>query len=546
MARAGTKTIRLAAAENAIAKPLVLSSNSSPEDIFLATVPLAKRRLRGQFFTPTPIAKLMAEWVCGGTPERVLDPAAGTGILLRAVAEVSKAPIMFTAFEIDPKAADLARTHGPAKMDVRTADFLQNATSESFDGVIANPPYVRHHDASYTGDVMGSLSKRTGINFSRLSNIYVPFIVKCFEALVDGGRAAVIAPTEWTNANFGAGLKKFLYTHDALRDVIYFSHTDTIFSDNLSTACILLMEKKSRRNNEVRGWFLDSGTRLPSLNELKPGPGVKERIFSGNSLYSARKWNPLFAHGTAIQHPGLVPLSAIATTKRGLATGANYFFHLSRVAARKSGLCETRLLRCIGKAADVQGLDFTEADFRALEMRERRTRLVDLRGDLTPEEEAYVQGGEASGLSERYLLQARKPWYVQEQRTPAPIWAAVFGRTSMRFILNTAKVQSLTTFHGIYPHVSCKGLKEDDFAKALCACLNSDFVQTQSSLERRVYGSGLMKFEPRDLLHIKVPDLRQTPVQILNNLCITFDALVRKDTTENRAALNSLVVGLTN
>ena len=528
-----------------MAKPAVLSSNASPEDIFLAAVPLAKRRLRGQFFTPAPIAKLMAEWVCGGAPAHVLDPAAGTGILMRAVAEVSKTPVMFTAFEIDPKAANLARAHGPSPMDVRTEDFLQNATGESFDGVIANPPYVRHHDASYAGDVMGSLSKRTGINFSRLSNIYVPFIVKCFEALVDGGRAAVLVPTEWTNANFGAGLKKFLYNHDALREVIYFSHTRAIFADNLSTACILLMEKKSRSENMVRGWFLDSGEHLPALQEFKPGPGVTARIFSGDSLYSARKWNPLFVHGAAARCPGLVPLSEIVTTKRGLATGANSFFHLSRTAAKKLGLCETRLLPCIGKAVDVEGLEFTRADLTALEMRGRRTRLVNLHGDLTAAEVAYVQSGKAAGFSTRYLLQARKPWYVQEQRTPAPIWAAVFGRTSMRFVLNIAKVQSLTTFHGIYPHVSGKSLNDDDFAKALCACLNSDFVQKQSALERRVYGSGLMKFEPRDLLHIKVPDLRLTPVNDLNNLCTAFDTLVREDTPETRAALNAVVIGVT-
>ena len=170
--------MRMAAAENAVAAPITLPDDASAEDIFMAATPLAKRRLRGQFFTPAPIAKLMAEWVCEIAPARVLDPAVGTGMLVRAVAAACPAPVSFTAFEIDPLAADLARAHGPAQMDVRTADFLQDVRRESFDAVIANPPYVRHHDAAYTGDVMGALSKRTGITFSRLSNIYVPFIVK--------------------------------------------------------------------------------------------------------------------------------------------------------------------------------------------------------------------------------------------------------------------------------------------------------------------------------------------------------------------------------
>ena len=542
MARAGTKAMRMAAAENAVAAPITLPDDASAEDIFMAATPLAKRRLRGQFFTPAPIAKLMAEWVCEIAPARVLDPAVGTGMLVRAVAAACPAPVSFTAFEIDPLAADLARAHGPAQMDVRTADFLQDVRRESFDAVIANPPYVRHHDAAYTGDVMGALSKRTGITFSRLSNIYVPFIVKCFEALSDGGRAAVLAPAEWTNANFGDGLKTFLHKSDALREVIYFSHAEMFFGDNLSTACILLMEKHARAEDVVRGWFVDVGASVSSLADLKTDPAVTARIFTGAELYGARKWNHLFARGAAAHSAGLVPLSELATTKRGLATGANAFFHLSRAAAAEAGLGEARLLPCVGKAVDVQGLEFTTAAFAALEASRRRTRLVDLRGDLTEVEAAYVRSGEAAGFSARYLLQARKPWYAQEQRAPAPIWAAVFGRTSMRFVLNTAGVQSLTTFHGIYPHVVRRDVPADVFAKALCACLNSDFIQTQSETERRVYGSGLMKFEPRDLLRIKVPDLRHADARCLQNLCAAFDALVRADTAQSRAALNTAVM----
>ncbi len=544
MARAGTKAMRFAAAENTAAAPVTLPDDASAEDIFIAATPLARRRMRGQFFTPAPIAKLMAEWVCAHSPARVLDPAVGTGMLVRAAAEMSRArgaPISFAAFDIDPLAAELARTHGPAQMDVRTADFLQSANKEKFDGVIANPPYVRHHDAAYASDVMGALSKRTGINFSRLSNIYVPFIVKCFEALAEGGRAAVLVPAEWTNANFGAGLKTFLQKHDALRGVIYFSHAGMFFGDNLSTACILLMEKRARTEGSVRGWFVDGGACLSSLADLDTDPAVTARNFTGAALYGARKWNHLFARGAAAHSAGLVPLSELATTKRGLATGANAFFHLSRTAGAAAGLSEARLLPCVGKAADVEGLEFTAADFAALEARARRTRLVDLRGDLSETEAAYIRSGEAAGFSARYLLQARKPWYAQEQREAAPIWAAVFGRTSMRFVLNTAGVQSLTTFHGIYPKDT-----RTDFAKALCACLNSAFVQTQSEAERRVYGSGLMKFEPRDLLHIKVPDLRHANAAILEDLCAAFDALVREDTAQTRAALNVAVMGAVN
>ncbi len=527
MGRAGIKAARLAAAENETVRAALLSNHVNPEDAFMAAVPLAKRRMRGQFFTPAPIANLMAEWVCAKKPARILDPTAGTGVLLRAVKDYAP-NAQITAYEIDAMAAEMALAHTPG-VDVRVADFLQSG-DETFDAVIANPPYVRHHDINGGAAVMKDLSARTGVAFSGLSNIYVAFIVRCFEALKDGGRAGVLVPTEWANANFGEALKTYLRTRDALRGVIWFSHSGAIFEGNLSTACILLMEKSARAEKRVQGWFVD-GANVGSFAALERI--AAPRTFTADELYGARKWNGLFEHGASALQDGFVPLSDLAATMRGLATGANGFFHLSAEDAAHAGISAAHLSPCVGRASDVAGLMFTGDDFAALEARGKRTRLVDLCGALSDAEAAYVKRGEDDGLPARYLLGARTPWYAQERRTPAPIWAAVFGRTSMRFILNAAGVHSLTTFHGIYPKDN-----RAEFAKALCACLNSEAVQEMSRAERRVYGGGLSKFEPRDVLNIPVPDLRSADARTLQNLCAAFDNLVREDTTQTRAALN--------
>lgn len=528
--------MRQAAAENAEISAAPLPENASPEDLFIAAVPLAKRRMRGQFFTPAPIANLMAAWVCEKHPRRVLDPAAGTGVLVRAVAAKCEAPCSVTAYEIDPLAAQILCAQEPAMMDVRCADFLNAEDVGTYTGVIANPPYIRHHDTTYTSDVMGALSARTGIPFSRQSNIYVPFVVKCFEALADGGRAAVLIPTEWANANFGDRLKTYLQKHDALREVIYFSHAGAIFGDNLSTACILLMEKSARDACCVNGWYIEGDVDISSLQALKADARVTARTFTPDALYGARNWNHIFTRDATAPLPGLVPLRTLAVTKRGLATGANKFFHVSLRAAQNAGLRAENLLPCVGRANDARGVKFTSSDLAALDARDKRTRLVDLRANLSASETAYLRAGEAAGYPARYLLKARTPWYAQEQRTPAPIWAAVFGRGAMRFVLNEAAAQSLTTFHGIYPNDP-----RPTFAKALCACLNSALVQTGSEAERRVYGGGLMKFEPRDLLNILVPDLRRVRAATLEGLCAVFDALAHEDTTQTRADLDAQV-----
>ena len=109
-----------------------------------------------------------------------------------------------------------------------------------------------------------------------------------------------------------------------------------------------------------------------------------------------------------------------------------------------------------------------------------------------------------------------------ERQKPAPIWAAVFGREGMRFIVNEANILTLTTFHCVYPDV-----EEPTYVKALAACLNSKGLQDRARSKVRVYGAGLLKYEPKDLLEIEVPDLRQVSTVTLQRLADMFDELDR-------------------
>ena len=52
------------------------------ESKYIDETPLNHRKDYGQFFTPTPVARLMAKWVMKGNPETILDPAFGLGVFL--------------------------------------------------------------------------------------------------------------------------------------------------------------------------------------------------------------------------------------------------------------------------------------------------------------------------------------------------------------------------------------------------------------------------------------------------------------------------------
>jgi len=281
--------------------------------------------------------------------------------------------------------------------------------------------------------------------------------------------------------------------------------------------------RKIDEDYAVVGWLLqgvDFANAPSSLQELSDR--FRSTLLPAQDLIHAPKWEPLFRGPRSIQRAGWVPLSKLASTRRGIATGANAFFLLTPDHAKALDIRPEMLLPCVGRSLDVPGLIFADADYRTLVASNAKCLLLNLTGDLTAAEESYVAAGEADGLLNRYLLANRKPWYSMEQRKPAPIWAAVFGRGDLGFVYNEAGARSLTNFHCVYPSNSCSR-----FARALTTVLNSPSVQIGAREHIRGYGGGLMKFEPNDLRPILVPDLGGAGDATLDRLSAMLDILDR-------------------
>jgi adenine-specific DNA-methyltransferase len=114
----------------------------------------------------------------------------------------------------------------------------------------------------------------------------------------------------------------------------------------------------------------------------------------------------------------------------------------------------------------------------------------------------YIERGEETGASRRYLTRHRRPWYALENRPPAPILVTVFNRAGLRFVRNEAGVRNLTCFHSVY--VNMLALSRIDI---LSAYFLTDVAREIFDDNRREYGGGLNKFEPNDLNDARVVDL---------------------------------------
>ena len=123
-------------------------TNNSIENDYSKLISLDHRKKFAQFFTPFPIADLLAKWLLGnknlGT---VLEPAFGLGIFSRALLN-SNENLIIKGFEIDDVIYENAQQHffDVDNVNLYLKDYIYNDWANKYDGIICNPPYFKFHD----------------------------------------------------------------------------------------------------------------------------------------------------------------------------------------------------------------------------------------------------------------------------------------------------------------------------------------------------------------------------------------------------------------
>lgn len=490
---------------------------ASPEALYSASVPIAHRKRLGQFFTPPAIARFMVRWAVTAQTASFLDPAAGTGVFLEAASRTLGPSAVLVGWELDPVLAELAKSRVPS-CSIRLGDFILQPASYRYDAVVCNPPYVRHRALRYPDSVWRTFDALAGRRLSRFTNAYGLFLVAIAHALSPRGRAAVIIPAEFLNADFAVPIKAFLLSRNLLDAVIAFDHRDLIFGDAVTTACIILLRADRHPGEHVS---LVRADRVEGPRELEQALSRYALRVDPQELDPRCKWEPLLRPPAPTPCGDLVPLGLLARCIRGIATGANSYFTLSWPEVQRFGLT-AHVRPCITKTMHAPAPVFTSQDHERLVRSGRKAFLLWPTDQQDSRVAAYLELGHKLGIPSRYLPSHRNPWYMPERRDPAPIWVAAFGRGRIRVVLNQAGVHNLTAFHGLYPRELTEA-----HTRALFAFLCSTYGEAALEGQLRRYGAGLLKMEPRDVERVLVPDVRALAPDALEELNRLTDHLAR-------------------
>jgi len=229
----------------------------------------------------------------------------------------------------------------------------------------------------------------------------------------------------------------------------------------------------------------------------------------------------------------LTDVARYCTVTRGIATGANDYFCMSRSGMQQLNLPESICMPCICRSADVKAGIFTERDFERLTAADKKTYLLDLSGAeaemQNPALQNYIRYGEEKGFHEKYLPKHRSPWYAVEQKAAAPIWVSPNVRGEMKFVRNLAGIHTLTTFHSIFIRKPYEHLTDVIFCYFLTPAAQEILREN-----RKEMGNGLEKYQPGDIMQAKMLDLSVLSDEDIMQIRALYQALTlhREDLTE--------------
>jgi adenine-specific DNA-methyltransferase len=449
------------------------------------------------------------------------DPATGTGVFFSALCQVLPDDKIGSAIgiEIDPERGSATQRRWSHRgLHVVSGDYLHMDLLPRRTLIIANPPYIRYQNVQpdYRVRLRERASVQTGIHISGQSGLYVYFLLLSHAWMDLGAIAAWLIPSEFMETNYGLAIRQYLTQKVQLIRIHQFSLDTVQFENALVSSAVVVF-----RNNPP---VTDQTACLTSGGSLLH-PEHTEQVKVGE-LKREGKWTIPWVrkHRFSSSHPRLGNLFKV---HRGLATGANSFFIMERSMALQRGIPEIALRPVLPKARVLRG-DIIEREEDGYPRVVPQLCLLDC---ALPEEQIremypylmrYLESIPKSMLS-RTLVRNRHPWYKQEQRQPAPFLCTYMGRggqnsAPLRFFWNKSDAIATNTYLMLYPQNALDRLvtERPDMLASIFIFLKETI--SQSLLDNgRVYGGGLHKIEPRELLNVHLSFLPSWLEEVLGD-----------------------------
>lgn len=497
-------------------------------------------KLRGGYYTPKAIADFLTQWAIKSKTTSVLEPSSGDGVFVESSLDRlinlglndNDVNDMILSIELDPNEANkiVSRIRGRkinnASSIVKADDFFNIAKTELignrlFDAVVGNPPFIGYQNfVKEYRDIAFQIMRDVGLNPTKLTNIWVPFLVVSASLLNQGGRLGMVIPAELFQVNYTGETRKFLA--DCFSEIIIITFRKLLFPKIQQEVILLLGEKNGGSATTIRTIELEDVKDIVSLN-LNGDPNIESKTM----IHSKDKWTYYFL--------SMKEISFLQCVKReldlsltgeyldvdvGVVTGQNKFFVLPHSKVLENNL-QGNVHRIVTRSAHLKGVTFGESDWEENQRSDYPMYLFmppDKEFDQLPKAiRNYIRVGEKEKYHKGYKCSIRKTWHMVPSIWIPDVFMLRQIHSHPKLILNDVKATCTDTIHRV--KVS-EGVDRRNLAAGFLNSLTFAF----SELIGRSYGGGVLTFEPSECEKLPIP------IKGLEKLAFDeTDRLVRKN-----------------
>lgn len=484
------------------------------------------RRERGAYFTPAWLAVELANWAIRSAHDTVIDPAAGDGALVVAAADRLRAlgkPVVgsIQGIELHKRTAErlTRRLNGSmGAIEIRTEDFfaaLSNVRCSQV--VIANPPFVRHHEipARLLPKMRAALNGKADLVGGRAS-AWAYFLLASTELLRPGGRLAMILPTDVLNADYARPILRHLKTKFGS---VTLAMIELATYSGLTTRAVACLAdefgSKGPERDVVLARLSEAG--LERL-QRQPTSIAPDEFGSLSTLRQLTMPESVRAELAELRtDSGLCRLDEQARITIGYVSSASEYFQLTETERleREINLLDVR--QALTSTRSVNGVIFREEDWRRALKTGKPCWLFTPRKLKTVAVERYLAHGRYLRIHQTYKSQRRSPWWsVPLPQRPADAFLTSLGSRQM-IVENRAGVLASNTL------IELTATSELRSGYLALASLTSVF-QLTAAVNSRMLSGGLWKLEPGSARSILLPNV--TAIAIASTLA-AVDRLIR-------------------
>jgi hypothetical protein len=478
---------------------------------------IESRKKLGQFATPFQMAQEIVSYGLTLQSEEditFLEPALGTGAFYSALLtefenyskNIKKAIGVELDYDFFSAAKQIWKDNA---IDIINSDFTETKCFENVNLLISNPPYVRHHYIEHKkkSQLLERTKEETGYLFSGLTGLYCYFVLLAHKWLAPNAISGWLLPSEFMDVNYGDAFKQYLLNRVRLLRIHRYDPNETQFGDAVVSSCVVWFKNEfSVENYDVE--FSFGGTHK--------NPKIIKKT-DRYSLEKQRKWTTFPQNQFEIFTSSSTPtLGDFFDIKRGLATGDNDFFILSKKQIISLGLDmdffipilpSPRHLKCNEIFCDENGHPCMDEQYYLLNCTLPEDDII----KKSPALWSYLNSGKDT-VAQKYLCKHRKVWYFQESRKPTPFLCSYMGRCTdqrsipFRFILNHTNAIATNSYLMLYPKSDLQKaiMQKPDIIHKIWSIVSS-ITAHDFEKEGRIYGGGLRKIEPKELSNVRCP-----------------------------------------